>query len=279
MQSSAKDFPLVTVIMPAYNAERFIADAINSVRRQTFENWELIVVNDGSTDNTKAVVLSIIDSRIRYFEQPNHGVSNARNHALQYCAGDYIVFLDADDELTPDSLRLRAELAEANPHIAFVDGHITITKTQLTDISRTWMPSFRGRPLKELMTLSETTFLTLSWMIRRSIIGEVRFREGVTHGEDLIFLVELASRGVYDYVSAPVMYFRRTGQSAMSNIDGLARGYVTMFQIFSEENLFPSSAVKMIFKLKVIKIMLLTYIRRGELSKALRFLYIMLGPR
>lgn len=89
--------PLVSIIMPAYNAEKTIVESIESVLRQTYKNWELIIVNDGSKDSTTAVVLAFNDERLRLIEQENGGVANARNNGINNAKGEYIAFLDSDD--------------------------------------------------------------------------------------------------------------------------------------------------------------------------------------
>lgn len=93
-----------SVVIPAYNREKTIKRAIDSVLRQTYQNFEIIVVDDGSTDGTKDVVLSIHDDRIRYIYQENQGAQVARNHGLHLANGDYISFLDSDDEWLPGFL-------------------------------------------------------------------------------------------------------------------------------------------------------------------------------
>lgn len=89
--------PLVTIIMPAYNAENTISRAIESVLRQDYSNIELIVVNDGSTDNTKSVCDQFSDARIKVITQDNKGLSGARNTGLSYSKGEYVTFVDSDD--------------------------------------------------------------------------------------------------------------------------------------------------------------------------------------
>lgn len=89
--------PLVTIIMPAYNAERTISCAINSVLKQDYSNIELIVVNDGSTDNTKSVCSQFSDKRIKVVTQENKGLSGARNTGLSNSNGEYVTFVDSDD--------------------------------------------------------------------------------------------------------------------------------------------------------------------------------------
>lgn len=89
--------PLVSIIMPAFNAEKTIAESIKSVLNQTYDNWELLVVNDGSKDDTSSIVKTIEDDRIVMLEQLNGGVANARNNGIKNAKGKYIAFLDSDD--------------------------------------------------------------------------------------------------------------------------------------------------------------------------------------
>ncbi len=103
--------PVVTIIIPAYNAARFIAEAINSVLNQTVKNIELIIVDDGSTDGQNAIIEKIIsdDKRARLISQRNSGVSAARNKGIEMSRGQYLAFLDADDVWLPDNLALKIE--------------------------------------------------------------------------------------------------------------------------------------------------------------------------
>ena len=88
---------LVSIIIPTYNTEMYISSCINSVLNQSYPNIEIIIINDGSTDNTEKEILKFKDSRIHYIKQKNQGVSVARNTALKIINGDYFCFLDADD--------------------------------------------------------------------------------------------------------------------------------------------------------------------------------------
>jgi len=96
--------PLISVVMPAYNAGKTIHRAIDSVLGQTYTNFELIIVNDGSKDDTYNICLQYKDSRIRLFTQDNRGASSTRNRALDLCGGDYLTFIDSDDWYEPDFL-------------------------------------------------------------------------------------------------------------------------------------------------------------------------------
>lgn len=129
--------PLVSVVIPAYNASRFIKDAIESVRCQTYNNLEVIVVDDGSTDNTADVVLSIPEKRLTLLKQLNQGVSAARNNGWQHAKGDFIIFLDSDDVLPRDAVELQVNLALTLKEKEIVcSGHFlgnknTISKSEL----------------------------------------------------------------------------------------------------------------------------------------------------
>ena len=104
-----KIYPLISVVIPAYNAELFLDETLESVLSQTYENWECIIVNDGSTDSTESVAKKWCekDSRFRLTNKENGGLSSARNWGIKESKAEYIAFLDADDILTPDSLEVR----------------------------------------------------------------------------------------------------------------------------------------------------------------------------
>jgi glycosyltransferase involved in cell wall biosynthesis len=101
--------PMVSVVMPAYNAARYIEEAVRSVLSQGWSNLEVVVVNDGSKDGTAAVVRAIADPRVRVIDQPNGGVSSARNAGIEEARGEFIAFLDADDALEPGAIEQKME--------------------------------------------------------------------------------------------------------------------------------------------------------------------------
>lgn len=107
----------VSVVIPVYNAEKFVARTIGSVLSQTYRDFEIVVVDDGSTDNSVEEVLKFNDHRIRLIRKPNGGVSSARNIGVKNARGKWIAFIDADDEWKPDKLKLQMDCIECHPDI------------------------------------------------------------------------------------------------------------------------------------------------------------------
>lgn len=122
----------VAVIIAAYNFEEFVGDALESVRAQTFPDWECVIVDDGSTDGTAVVGdrYAAMDPRIRCIRQPNRGVSAARNAALRATTAEYVQFLDADDRLEPWKLQAHVQYLDAHPDTAIVFGNVVYFRTK-----------------------------------------------------------------------------------------------------------------------------------------------------
>lgn len=114
--------PKASVIVPCFNQAQYLPDALKSVLDQTFQDWECIIVNDGSTDNTKEIALDWInkDKRFRYLEKVNGGVSDARNKGISICAGEYILPLDADDLIGAEYMDKASEVLDTRSDIGIV---------------------------------------------------------------------------------------------------------------------------------------------------------------
>lgn len=260
---------MVSVIVPFFNAELYLQETIQSVVSQSYTDFELILINDGSTDGSKAIVQSFDDKRIVLLEQENMGVSAARNLALENMRGDYFCFLDADDVLPPNSLYSRVELLENNKSLDFVDGHILVMDENLKELKKIWKPSFHGNPFQDLTRLRGKSFFNPSWMIRVSPKKNYRFNERLTHGEDLLFYLELSKYGgLYSYVEEPILKYRNTPGSAMKNLRGLENGYRYIESILIK---WPELSKKslLIYKYKYRRAMALAYLRKKQFKSAL----------
>lgn len=267
--------PLVSIIMPVFNAVRYIGPAIESVIQQTYQNWELLIVDDGSTDGSKDVIARFSEPRIRYFFQPNKGVSSARNIGLRHRRGQFLVFLDADDALSPNSVSSRLRVFAAHPHVNMVDGHVEVWNADMKKCIRQWTPSAKGYVLPLFFQLKPGCFICLTWMIRVLPDFPFEFDEEMRHAEDLLFLAQIANTGDYEYVSETIYLYRSTPGSAMKQIDGLAKGYWQYYRkisvIYGPQI---SIATRFILQLKLRKIMFLTYLAHREIVKAVQYMLI-----
>jgi glycosyltransferase involved in cell wall biosynthesis len=120
--STTAFLPLISVIIPCYNQSHFLTDAVNSIKSQTYESWECIIVNDGSTDNTEAIAkeLAKTDNRIHVISQENKGLSGARNTGVLHAKGCMIQFLDADDILEKEKIKIQSDFLTKNKDIDIV---------------------------------------------------------------------------------------------------------------------------------------------------------------
>jgi len=223
---------MVSIIMPLYNSQDYIKEAISSVLNQSYMDFELIIINDGSTDRSVEIVESFDDSRIIFLSQNNRGVSSARNRGLDICFGEYITFLDSDDVLPIDSLKSRVEYLEENRDVDLVDGIISVQNSSLSSEMREYKPYYNGYLLDKLLLLDDRVFFNVCYFFRADILDNRQFDTSFTHCEDLLFFIELSQKRAitYGYVEDIIYIYRDTPNSAMSRIDDLERGYISLLK-------------------------------------------------
>lgn len=268
--------PLVSVIMPVYNGEKYLAEAIQSVLNQSYQQLELLIVNDGSTDGSETIVHQFSDPRIRYFRQDNSGVSVARNTALANMNGDYFCCLDGDDVLPVNSIQSRMDVFRRSSSIAFVDGLVNVYNSTLQKIQYQWMPQKEGHVFNELIRLTGHCFFGPTWLVKRIHGIKYHFENGMTHGEDLLFYISIANSGEYAYTSDCILHYRKNEQSVMNNLSGLGRGYAFLAAKLREK--FSDRFTlwnRFLFHFKVRKIMFLSFCSNRDYRKA--FEYVILG--
>ena len=263
---------LISIIMPVFNSEKHLKDAINSVLIQDYERWELLIIDDGSTDASLAIAKTYQDERIKILSQPNSGVSAARNAGLKIMRGDFFCFLDADDVLTPQSLSARLQCFRS-PDITFADGGVDIYNSDLTVKQRRWIPGLSEDLLKSLVRLDSKCFFGPTWMIRRCSDIDYAFAEDLTHGEDLFFYLSYAALGRYTSTKEVVLKYRKVDGSAMTNLKGLANGYTCINKKIKD--LPGTSRIDyIIFSLKTRKAMFLDFTKSQEFKLAIRYLFL-----
>lgn len=194
---------LISVIMPVYNAETSLKRSIESVLAQTYGNIELIIVNDGSSDNSEKVCLSYDDIRINYISQKNEGVSAARNNALKAAKGDYIAFLDADDYLDPQFCEKLLSVLEAqNADISICMNNRVYQKLDANGNIKEYIKNPKCK-IRDVFSISSEEYdfydMYSHWTVwgalyKKSLLDGVRFRKGLYVGEDTYFLAELIKK-------------------------------------------------------------------------------------
>jgi glycosyltransferase involved in cell wall biosynthesis len=207
---------LVSVMMPAYNASRFIARAVRSLIGQTYPDWELIVVDDGSTDGTGDIARGVRDPRITIVRQVNRGEAASRNAALALAGGEFVAFLDADDIFFPDHLHVMVHHLSRHPDHAgvYADGYyVSDDETRLGTFSgrRGTRPS--GPLFDQVVLRSDIVAPPLSVVLRLDVVRRqgLRFDEDIGLGTDWDFFTRVAETGDFGYVDQPTCLYRLHG--------------------------------------------------------------------
>lgn len=173
------NFPLVSVIIPNYNHGKYLGRAIESILVQSYANYEIVVVDDGSEDDSKQVAEKF--DKVRYFFQPNAGLSAARNAGITHSKGEFLVFLDADDWLAPDALRINVEQFRLHENAVFVSGaHITVTDSGVCNTVSSAVQEDHYRHFLEGNYIS--MIATVMW--RRWLFNTYRFDTSLRACED-----------------------------------------------------------------------------------------------
>lgn len=220
---------LISVIIPAYNAETYLPETVRSVQNQTHSDWELVVVDDGSTDGTGGLVdaLAAQEPRVRAVHQGNGGLSAARNAGLRTASrgAEFVLFLDADDVLEPDALETLGTHLAARPQApaayglaCFIDGRGNRTRPgEAEEFGRTRQGIRGGRPV-DLATEDATSFAVLAY---RNVIW--------TPGQVLIRRAALDRAGAFDVTMSPTadwdMWLRISQQGEMPLIERVVLSY------------------------------------------------------
>ena len=201
----------VSVILPVYNVEPYLDEALTSLTSQTLDDIEVIAVNDGSTDHSEEILLRYQQKYpfITYYNQPNQGQSAARNHALKYAQGEYIYFMDSDDKADPDMLRQCYEYAQqTQADFIFFDGDKLMeegAKPVSWNYKRTHLAEentrYNGETLLHLM-LDRRKHNCVVWLlfIRKEFLDRIglRFYEGIIHEDELFTtILTLSSDNIY----------------------------------------------------------------------------------
>ena len=179
----------VSVIMAVYNAEKYVEQAIRSVLNQTLKDFEIIIINDGSKDQTLKVIKSILDRRIVIIDQDNSGAANARNIGLKSSKGEYIAILDSDDVALPDRLKRQVDFLEANPEYGIVGGNANVIDRDGVFVTNT-NQTLDWDSIK--LKLPASPFIHSTIMFRRSLIKTIGLYPDIPTSEDALFFLKIS---------------------------------------------------------------------------------------
>jgi glycosyltransferase involved in cell wall biosynthesis len=218
------DSPLVSIIVPVYNCAEWVGFTVDSVLNQTYTNWELLLINDGSTDQTPAVLeeLATKDSRIRVIHQTNGKQGKARNNGIRSSKGSWIAFLDADDIWPPNKLNDQLKISfDQSVDLTFTDGFICIGNQM--DL-RTFRFGVLDRVFKGPMAVQEfhaqNLIPTSSVMVKKTVLdsyGAFPEELEIQNCEDYLLWTRLLNQGaIFLGISEPLLYYRVHDQSSTS---------------------------------------------------------------
>lgn len=235
--------PLVSVIMPTFNSARFIGPAVETVLAQTYPHIELIVVNDGSTDETEAV-LAPYSHRIRLIQQTNQGASAARNTGIQAAQGTYITFLDADDLLKPDKIALQVAVLEARPDVGLVYSGWHYVREDDLQVVGEMRPRQEGNVFADLI-LRRMFLIPGAVMVRRELFTQVGlFDVNLVVAEDTDLWIRLAYAGcAFAAVPLPLMQYRLVAQSLTTKITRQAENELARLDKFFAQPDLPTAVL------------------------------------
>ena len=218
--------PLVSIIVPVYNAEIYLGPCLERLRSQTWPDLEIILVNDGSTDGSGQLCAAAarVDGRIRFLDRPNGGVSAARNAALAAAKGDYLQFSDSDDLLTPDATETLVRAAQVTgadlviSHFFRVDGEKQAQRGHIKGERLLTRQEFA----QEMVKAPANYYYGALWnkLYRRSIVEKqgLRFEEGVSWSEDFLFNLEyLRHVRLVAAVPKPLYYYHKRPGSLITS--------------------------------------------------------------
>lgn len=211
--------PTVSVIVPTYNRAHLLPECLDSILSQSFRDFEIVVIDDGSTDNTKALVNSYIarfEGKIRYFYQRNMGAAAARNRGIKVAAGELIAFCDSDDAWLPGKLERQVAALTANPACAMVVGECVVMGREAEGGFMVARATFEGRSFLE--ALFETQFVNVgATLFRASCLRKIGgFDKTVEPAEDYDLALRLAARFQAMVSPQPALLYRRHGGNMTS---------------------------------------------------------------
>ena len=241
--------PIVSILTASHQCGRYIGTMIDSVMAQSQSDWELIIVDDGSTDGTNEVVAPyLLDRRVQFVYQSNMGQAIARNRAYSLSTGAYIAVLDADDYWAPDKLKLQVELMERDPGLGLIYTGGTVVDEQGAASPIPYQArDICVRPLERLLFEMNPVIFS-SVLIRRKFVGPGSFEdERIRCSDDVLPLLRVAARsGRFGYIPERLTFYRvhSSSRTFVEGVDCYREGRKRTVDIFFSEENVPRAILK-----------------------------------
>ncbi len=248
--------PIVSTIIPCYNAEKYIAETIESVIKQTYQNWELIIIDDGSTDQSSAKIKPFLSNKkITYYHQKNAGVSAARNHGATLAEGKYLAFLDADDIWKNNFLSTLVGILDDNANVVLTNGNSEVIDEHGALVDMQYQGHGKN-VVDDVVTFSQgyTTFPS-NILCRKSAFEKTGgFNTALSNVADKMFFLDIQKYGLIKHVDTLLLQYREHPSSMHNNLNLMIRDYLKFYKIVKEKKLFASHRQQRICRSKIYRI-------------------------
>jgi glycosyltransferase involved in cell wall biosynthesis len=209
--------PKVSVVIPAYNAMTYLPETLESVLRQTFTDFEVLIVDDGSSDNIVEWASGLVETRVRLISQANQGVSTARNTGIAHAQGEYVGFLDADDLWEPTKLEKQVRCLEDNPAVGLVYTWTALIDQSGSPMGKVWGSHIEGNVWEQIV-INDMISNGSSPMVRHSCFETVGvFDPNISGVEDRDMWIRIAARYPFGVVKEPLTLYRRHPNNTSAN--------------------------------------------------------------
>lgn len=221
--------PKVSVVIPAYNSMKYLPDTLKSVWHQTYTDFEVILVNDGSSDNIKEWASQIKDSRFKFISQPNQGASAARNAGILASTGEYIALLDADDLWAPTKLETHVLCLDNHPEVGLVCSWTAMMNAQGQPTGRLLKPAADGNVYSKILV--QNIVDCPSAVIRRSCFDKIGlFDTSIRYNEDWEMWIRIAAAYNFSVIQEPLVYYRQHPNNVSKNWRQMQLGFNKVIQ-------------------------------------------------
>ena len=236
MEIINEEYFLISIVIPVYNAEKYLEQCLNSIKNQTYKNFEVILVNDGSIDHSESICMDFVkvDTRFKYFTKVNGGASSARNFGLDNVTGNYITFIDADDWVDENHLEvLINNIKENNSDMAVSSikkfDNVSNFEFRVYSKQEKYLLNYNKLNREEFLVIlpklihaSNSYKIAVSKLFKKELVTDVRFDESIIYGEDLDFFFKLYNKvNSISYVDEITYIYRLHDESSSSKFGQL----------------------------------------------------------